>query len=115
MSPAAARALRLVNCLLAPAGLALRSLDEEQRRADADLEAMWGYWRASKRSEELAERASVQVQVAKGEQRRAWRVAEKLRGHLLALDELVHGHSTEMRAARRILDVALGRDEERAA
>lgn len=112
---AAARALRLVNCLLAPAGLALRSLAEEQRRAEADTDMLWGYWRAAKRAQEREEQARVSVDVAKADKRRAWAAAEQLRRHLLALDELVHGHSTEMRAARRILDVALGRDEERAA
>ena len=97
MSTWRAAALRAVNRALGPLGLVVRTLDEESDK-HAILDAL-----TTGISEALRWAA------------RSEREAARMRRHLRELDALVTGHSAETRAARRVLDVALGRDTERAA
>jgi hypothetical protein len=91
-------ALRALNVLLEPAGLAVRTLAEEQA-ALADIgRIVDGYFDAAER--------------ARHEATQAQRGFKRIRRHLVELDALVVGRSPELRAARRVLDVALGRDVE---
>lgn len=97
------RALELVNRALRPLGLVVRSVDEEQRAAVRECDESLLLWRraAAHRAEAVRLRKEV----------------ERLRHHLLELDELLGGvgHSVASKACRRVVDVALGRDVERAA
>jgi rhamnogalacturonyl hydrolase YesR len=106
------RVLDVVNVALWPLGVAMwtfaqrASILDELRVARAD--ARWARQARGWVLEELAAAMS------------ALRVAEKERDRavtsLRQLDELVaQGQSVEARAARRVLDVALGRDVEPAA
>lgn len=103
------RALRAVNVALEPLGLVLRTFAGERRDALEREAVVRGYWQA-------AECARGNLEVAR-------RDRDRLRRYLLQLDELVEataayrvGTRAELiLAARRVLDVALGRDVERAA
>jgi hypothetical protein len=122
---AAARtwALRALNVALEPLGLVLRTHAEE-RAWRGDLETIAaGYWRAAlrahrgeERAQHVADRWHREAERFHAAAKHARAEAARLRGHLRALDELIAADRTTLNgAARRVIDVALGRDHERAA
>jgi hypothetical protein len=118
MTAAAARtwALRALNVALEPLGLVLRTHAQE-RAWRAEREAITaGYWRAGQKALSEARAAHAAADhLAKIAEQLGTMAAQRL-AHLRTLDVLVEDFRTSRsRAARRVLDVALGRDVERAA
>lgn len=114
-APFLAAALRAVNHALEPLCLVVRTYAEERRRALTDAEIVHGYWLAAHRARAALKEARADLEHVRREQRDAAAEVGRLRRHLRELDGLFVGHSPETKGARRILDVALGRDAERAA
>jgi hypothetical protein len=109
-------ALRALNVALEPLGLVVRTLDE-QLAAQAEHDRITeGYFDAAQGARRGEARAQREADRWHREAERFHTAAKKAQRHLVELDALVEGRAGVLAiAARRVLDVALGRDTERAA